>query len=172
MAIYRTKTYLAADWSVDINAIDQLKTWNDSNYWSLSFTDAHDVTQARDSSLNCSIKASLKKRLDVSKTFVLVVGTKTKNLTNGGCQYCSNYYSATRTCLKGRTVDFRSYIEYECDIAKDDIPKIVVLYNAASVDKSKCPEVLKNVGTHAAMQKIQDGVRKWDYQSVKTAMGQ
>lgn len=49
-----------------------------SNYWSLDFHDAHDLTQARDSSLNCSIKSSLATRLDVSKTFVLIVGNTTK----------------------------------------------------------------------------------------------
>ena len=63
--IYRTKTYIAADWTGDKDAVDQLYKWNNSNYWALSFTDAHDVTQARDGSLNCSIKSSLKKRLDI-----------------------------------------------------------------------------------------------------------
>ena len=31
---YRTKTYIAADWDGDKNAIDQLHTWNDGkHYW-------------------------------------------------------------------------------------------------------------------------------------------
>ncbi|MBF4349282.1 molecular chaperone Tir, partial [Vibrio anguillarum] len=34
----RTKTYLAAEWDGDRNAIEQLHKWNDSNFWSLSFT--------------------------------------------------------------------------------------------------------------------------------------
>ena len=70
-ATYRTKTYIAGDWTGDSDAIEQLYKWNDSKYWSLHFIDAHDLTQAKDSSLNCSIKASLKTRLDASKTFVL-----------------------------------------------------------------------------------------------------
>ena len=171
MAVYRTKTYLAADWIEDKNAIDQLKEWNDNNYWSLSFTDAHNLTQARDSSLNCSIKASLKARLDVSKTFVLIVGGKTKDLRSGSCHYCSNYNKISRTCSKGRSVDYRSYIEYECDIATKEISKIVVLYNAAVVNRSKCPDVLKGIGTHAKMQYTEDGKDYWDYQSVKKAIG-
>lgn len=65
---YRTKTYIAGDWTGDKDAIDKLHQWNDSNYWSLSFTDAHDLTQSSDSSLNCSIKGSLKTRMDASKT--------------------------------------------------------------------------------------------------------
>ena len=52
---YRTKTYIAADWTGDKDAVEQLHKWNDSDHWSLSFIDAHDLTQARDESLNCSI---------------------------------------------------------------------------------------------------------------------
>lgn len=172
---YRTKTYIAADWTGDKNAVDKLYEWNDSEYWSLSFTDAHELTQARDDSLNCSIKASLKTRLDSSKTFVLIVGVNTKTVRSGSCQYCDSYYSHTYSCARGHSVDYRSYIEYECDKAveayNDGSMNIVVLYNAASVDKTKCPEAVKNIGTHAKMQKIVDGKRYWDYQSVKTAMG-
>ena len=62
---YRTRTYIAADWSGDYDAVEQLHKWNSSRYWSLSFTDAHDLMQARDNSLNCSIKASLSKQCEV-----------------------------------------------------------------------------------------------------------
>ena len=72
---YRTRTYIAADWDGDNDAVKQLHYWNDNKYYSLSFTDAHDLQQSRDSSLNCSIKRSLAIRLDVSKTFVLIVGS-------------------------------------------------------------------------------------------------
>ena len=84
--VYRTKTYIAADWDGDKNAVEQLYKWKNSNYWSLNFHDAHDLTQARDSSLNCSIKTSLAKRLDGSKTFVLIVGNNTKTVRRGSCQ--------------------------------------------------------------------------------------
>lgn len=74
MATYRTRTYIAGDWDNDKDAVDQLHKWNDSNYWNLSFTDAHDLTSSRDSSLNCTIKASLKTRMDASKhSFLLLV---------------------------------------------------------------------------------------------------
>lgn len=53
---YKTRTYIAADWSGDYDAVERLHKWNNSKYWSLSFTDAHDLMQARDNSLNCSIK--------------------------------------------------------------------------------------------------------------------
>jgi hypothetical protein len=168
---YRTKTYVAAEWDGDKDAVDQLHKWNHSNYWALSFTDAHDLTQARDTSLNCTIKASLGTRLDASKTFVLIVGESTKTVRSGSCQYCSSYYSYSKTCSRGRSVDYRSYIEYECEKAVRDGLKIVVLYNAASVNKAKCPEAVKNAGTHSAMCYIKDGTYYWDYQAVKKAIG-
>lgn len=168
---YRTKIYTAAEWSGDKSAVDQLQKWNNNNYWSLSFTDAHDLTQARDSSLNCSIKSSLGKRFDVSKTFVLIVGSNTKTVTSGGCQYCDSYNSHSQSCARGKPVDYRSYIEYECDKAIHDGLKIVVLYKAATVNKSKCPDAIKNVGTHAAMYDYKEGVNYWNYQSVKNAIG-
>ena len=64
---YRTRTYIAADFDNqdDVDAVEQLRKWNDSNYWSLSFTDAHDLQSSRDSSLYCSIKSSLKDRIMV-----------------------------------------------------------------------------------------------------------
>lgn len=168
---YRTKTYIAGDWTGDKDAIDKLYQWNDSNYWSLSFTNAHDLTQAKDSSLNCTIKRSLKTRMDASKTFVLVVGDKTNTVTAGGCQLCGSYNSWTISCAKGYTVDYRSYIKYECDKAAEAGIKIVVLYNSTSVSKSKCPESVRNIGTHVAMvYKGTDGKYYWDYNAIKKAL--
>ena len=166
---YRTKTYIAADWDGDKNAVDKLREWNDGEKWSLSFTDAHDL--ARDDSLNCSIKASLAMRMDASKTFVLIVGSNTKSRRSGECTYCSNFDNGK--CKTGHTVSNDSFIEYECKKAVRDREniKIVILYNAATVNKSKCPDVIKEYGTHAPMQKMKDGKHYWDYQSVKNAMG-
>ena len=168
---YRTKTYIAADWSGNKDAVDQLHKWNDSDYWSLSFTDAHELTQARDVSLNCNIKASLGTRLDASKTFVLIVGSNTATVRSGGCQYCDSYNSMAKSCARGRSVDYRSYIEYECDKAISDGLEIFVLHSASKVDKSKCPDAIKNVGTHVAMHYHKDGTYYWDYQAVKDAVG-
>ena len=90
---YRTKTYIAADFDHDKDAVDQLHKWNDSKYWSLNFQDAHDLQTSSDNSLYCSIKSSLKMRMDASKTFVLIVGNETDSITKGGCQYCGSYNS-------------------------------------------------------------------------------
>jgi hypothetical protein len=170
--VYRTRTYIAADWDGDSDAVQQLHKWNNSNYFNLSFTDAHDLKQARDSSLNCSIKRSLADRLDASKTFVLIVGSSTNSVQSGSCQYCSSKNSWTGSCARGYIVDNRSYIEYECEKAVRDGLNIVVLYNAATVDKSKCPDAVKYIGTHKAMCYYQNGQYYWDYQAVKSALGQ
>ncbi|RVU78436.1 TIR domain-containing protein [Pantoea dispersa] len=168
--VYRTKTYIAGEWDGDQDAIQQLKKWNSSNHWGLSFTDAHDLTQARDSSLNCSIKASLAIRFNASKRFVLVVGNNTKSARSGSCRYCASYNSWNESCARGYTVDHRSYIEYECDKAEKDGLDIIVLYNAATVDKSKCPDAIKKSGKHVAMCLYLDGKYYWDYAAVKLAL--
>ena len=52
--MYRTKTYIAADWDHDKDAVERIYSWKNSEKWSLDFHDAHELTQARDSSLPCS----------------------------------------------------------------------------------------------------------------------
>lgn len=167
----RTKTYIAADWDGDKNAVEQLHKWNDSRYWSLTFADAHDMTQSRDESLNCSIKRSLATRMDASKTFILVVGENTNSVRSGSCQYCQSYNRWNGACARGMSVDFRSYIEYECEKAIKDGLKIIVLYNATTVNKFKCPQVIKNMGTHIPMLYYQDGSYYWNYDAIKNAIG-
>ena len=108
--MYRTRTYIAADWDGDIDAVNALHNWNNGKKWSLSFTDAHDLTKSSDSSLNCSIKASLSTRMDASKTFVLIVGKDTKSRKAGECTYCNNYKGGK--CLTGHTINNDSFIEY------------------------------------------------------------
>ena len=97
MSSYRTRTYIAGDWTGDKDLIDKIYEWNNSCYWALHFLDAHDLTQSRDTSLYCTIKHSLSARLNISKTFVLIVGEKTDVLTKGGCQRCDSYNSWTKT---------------------------------------------------------------------------
>ena len=168
---YRTKTYIAGDWTGDKDLIDKLYEWNNSKQWSLHFIDAHELTQARDTSLYCSIKKSLAERLDVSKTFVLVVGEQTSSLTKGSCQYCGSYNSWTKSCAKGHSVDYRSYIEYECEKADRDGLRIVVIYNYRSVSRSKCPEVLRYKGTHInGYYKGDNGKDYWNYEGIRKAI--
>lgn len=167
---YRTKTYIAGDWTGDKDLIDQIYKWNESGYLALHFIDAHELTQARDTSLYCTIKKSLAERLDASKTFVLIVGDKTDSLTKGSCAYCNSYNSWTMSCARGHSIDYRSYIEYECEKALRDGLRIVVIYNYSSIKKEKCPVKLRNTGTHVNAISYSQGFRTWNYQGIKNAI--
>ncbi len=172
---YRTRTYLAGDWDGDSDLIQQIQRWNNSGYFALDFTDSHDLTQARDGSLNCSIKKSLATRLNASKKFVLIVGASTDSVLSGSCRYCGDYSSYYSRCSHGYGVDYRSYIKYECDHAKRDYNNgdmdIVVIYNYLTVHKDKCPEAVRNIGTHiAGITWDANGNTKFDYQTIKNVI--
>ena len=173
--LYHTKTYIAADWDHDYDAVEKLYEWNSRKDLKLNFTDAHDLQQARDSSLRCSTKNSLQDRLNASKTFVLIVGDHTKTLTKGRCSECD---SCQKTLYgnypgkRGRSIDQRSYIEFECEQAvksfqNGEIKKLVILYNSSKVEKWKCPDCIKHEKfTHVAMKKSGE----WDYPAVRDAL--
>ena len=71
---YRTKTYIAGDWTGDSDLINKLHEWNDNNNLKLSFVDVHEVTQSSDDTLNCNIKKSLRKRLNISSFISYLLG--------------------------------------------------------------------------------------------------
>lgn len=167
---YRTRTYIAADFDSDNEVVDTLFAWNNNHYWSLSFTNAHDLQCSRDSSKPCSIKQSLKYRMDCSKRFVLIVGTQTDAVTKGGCRYCCSYNSWTGVCVRGHSVDHRSFIEYECEKAVASGIDIVVLYKAAVVNRTKCPSAVRSKGIHIPVYILCDGKYSWNYQGVKKAL--
>lgn len=165
--VYRTRTYLAADWEHDSNIIEQLRCWNNSDHWSIHFTDAHDLTSARDSSLNCTIKESLRERLRASKRFVLIVSDYTNTRRAGSCVYCDSYNSRVCTCRRGHRICFDSYLDYECRKAIEMDLEIIVLYVGARVNRNNCPEALKNIGLHIP---VYTGTnRNWNYIAIRDA---
>ena len=169
---YRTKTYVAAAWEEDQDAIEQLYKWNESDRFSLEFKNVHDFHQSKDGSLTCSIKENLSKRMDECKMFILIVGSKTNSVTRGACYNCENYkfsnYSGF-SCSIHKSISNRSFIEFECEKAKieyyNNNLKILVLYNSSYVDKNKCPEALRWIGVHSPMKSCYE----WNYQIVKDA---
>lgn len=164
---YRTRTYIAADWEHDKDAVDILYEWNKSNYWGLSFGDAHELSKSRsDDTNNCNIKKNCSQNLDCSKAFILITGKDTKSLRAGYCMYCKRYGYCSDTYKTNK-----SYVEFECDYAiRYDLP-IIVLYNSTYVDKSKCIDSVKNVALcHVPMIKRDfNGQYVWDYQGIKSA---
>ena len=167
---YRTKTYIAGDWDGDKSVIDKLYSWKNDNRLNLDFHDAHEMAQSRDTSLPCSIKASLKKRLDASKTFVLIVGNHTKNLTKGGCEFCTSYNGYGHYCARGYCASGESFVDYECRMALEARMKIIVIYNSTVVNRSLCPNQLKSVGTHIPFYYDIGLTRYYNYNAVKTAV--
>lgn len=164
---YRTRTYIAADWTSEENAVKQLKKWNDNNYLKLSFTDAHELSSCRsDDTNNCNIKKNCSQNLDHSKFFVLIVGENTKSIRAGYCMYCKEYDSCKYIYKSNK-----SFVEYECDYAIRNRLPIIVLYNSIKIDKSKCIDSVVDIAkVHAKMIKLGDDNKSyWDYQSVKKA---
>lgn len=61
----REYVYLAGDFDHDGDVVKQIQKWNKDPNKDLKFKDAHEITQARDESLNCSIKESLLRRMNL-----------------------------------------------------------------------------------------------------------
>ena len=169
MSYYRTKTYVAGAWDEDHDAIEQLYRWNQSDYYSFSFVNVHDFKQARDGSKACSIKKSLSDRMDMCKTFILIVGDSTNKVTKGSCVHCNQYRSWSNYCNSYASQTTKSFIEFECDKARREFLnnniKILVLYNSSYVYKERCPESVRDIGKHIPMKKYGD----WDYAAVRDA---
>ena len=106
---------------------------------------------------------------------MLIVGDKTDAVTSGSCQHCREYSSYYQRCSRGKTVDFRSYVKYECEKAARDYNnhemKVVVIYNYMSVHRDKCPETVRYIGTHIpGITRDFNGNQKFDYQAIKNAI--
>lgn len=181
MAIgYRhTKTYIAASFDHDRDAVEKLYEWNKDNKLSFHFVDVHSLTKSYDSSRYCSIKKSLSDRMSVSKTFILIVGQHTNEVTKGACYNngCGGYVRLLLSnpyCRYGYSINNKSYIQYECDLAIRENAKIVVLYKSVNVERNLFPEAVRYRGTHIAMKcrknTIYGSYIDWDYQAVKNAV--
>ena len=68
-------------------------------------------------------------------------------------------------------MSFKSYIEYECDKAKRDGLRIVVIYNNSYVDRSLCPDAVKYEGVHIkGYYRGTDNKLYWNYDEIKDAI--
>ncbi len=96
-----------------------MKAWKQSDYTSFTFSDAHDLNYAFDSSQRESILAQLRTRFDSSKTFVILIGDRTRLL--------------------------RKFVPWEIDQAiSRKLPIICVnLSNLREMDSQRCPDKLK-----------------------------
>lgn len=119
---YKNKTYVCFDGDNDIIYYRLMCAWKQNDNTNFNFYDAHDLNQSRDSSLEETIKANLRIRLDNSKVFVVLVGEKTRFLYK--------------------------FVRWEMEEAiKRNLPIIVVnLNNKREFDDINCPPILKNIG--------------------------
>ena len=165
----RNYTYTAADFDHDKDAIDHLKLMKKNGL--ISYLDAHELQQSYDSSKPCSIKKSLKNRMNVSYKFVLIVGEHTNAVTKGNCQFCESYNHYTESCARGYSVDYRSFIKFECEKAAEEGLQIVVLYKSTKIDRDLCPMPLRYTGVHQQMiYRDYDGHYYWDDRAIQRAM--
>lgn len=117
---YRNKVYVAFDGDKDIRYYHLMKAWKQNDGIPFSFNDAHELTQCRDTSLEETIKRSLRERLNNSKAFVLLVGESTKYLYK--------------------------FVRWEIEQAISlDLPVIVVNLNSIRRhDVNRCPPILND----------------------------
>jgi hypothetical protein len=78
---YRNKVFISFDGDNDIHYYRLMKAWKQNDKTDFSFNDAHDIKQARDTSLEETIKRSLRDRLNNSRVFVILIGERTRYLT-------------------------------------------------------------------------------------------
>lgn len=117
---YRNKVFVSFDGDNDIHYYRLMKAWKQNDRTPFNFYDAHDVSSARDTSTEETIKRSLRKRLLETKVFVLLVGEKTQYLYK--------------------------FVRWEIEQAKSlGLPIIVVNLNGRrSMDSLRCPASIRD----------------------------
>lgn len=116
---YRNKTYVCFDGDNDMRYYRLMTAWVADDKVSFDFHDAHELTQARDTSTEATIKRSLRERLKNSKLFVVLIGESTKNLYK--------------------------FVRWEIEVAMEmDIPIIGVNLDGSKVKTDKCPPILRD----------------------------
>lgn len=112
--------YACFDGDNDIHYYWLMKAWHKNEKFDFTFVNAHDITQARDTSSEETIKRSLRTRLNASDVLVVLVGKSTKNLYK--------------------------YVRWEIEVALEkEIPIIVVnLDGERGINNALCPPILRN----------------------------
>jgi hypothetical protein len=138
---YTNKTYVAFDADNDIHYYRLMQAWKQHGGIKFNFYDAHDLTNLMSWSSEDSIKVSLRKRLESTKVFVLLVGERTKFL--------------------------HKFVRWEIEQAlKRDLPIIVVNLNGKRYkDESLCPAVLDDeLAVHVSFNQkiITKALEEWE----------
>lgn len=86
---YRNKTYVAFA-SEEIHYYRLMEAWRDNDKIAFEFYDAHDLFQARDTSLPETIKARLRERMKNVKQVVLLGSAKAKSKGSDGVSFLAH----------------------------------------------------------------------------------
>lgn len=117
---YRGRTFVSFDGDTDMHYYRLMTAWHQNDRSPFNFYNAHDLEQARDTSLESTIKASLARRMAESSVFVLLIGERTRFL-----------YKFVRW-------------EIEQALARK-LPIIGVNLNSTRfMDESRCPPILRD----------------------------
>ena len=145
---YRNKVFISFDGDTDMYYYRLMRAWKQSDHTNFNFYDAHDLTQARDTSTEDSIKRSLSERLANAKVVVSLIGENTRYLYK--------------------------FLRWELEQAiRRDIPIVGVNLNShRSQDSNRCPPVIRDhlviyVSFNAAI--IQHALENWpgEYQDLR-----
>lgn len=77
---YRGRVFVSFDGDTDIHYYRLMCAWKQSDNTDFSFSNAHDLAQCRDTSLESTIKRSLSERLATSGTVISLIGERTRYL--------------------------------------------------------------------------------------------
>jgi len=118
---YRNKAYLCFDGDNDIGNYRLMKAWEKNKNINFDFYDAHEYnSRTRDTSLEETIKANLRARLNNSKIFVVLIGNQTRYLYK--------------------------FVRWEIEEAqKRDLPIVAVNINGIrQMDSDLCPPIVRD----------------------------
>ncbi|TSD64482.1 molecular chaperone Tir [Inquilinus sp. KBS0705] len=112
--------YTCFDGDNDIHYYRLMQAWHANDRFAFTFANAHDITQARDTSSEETIKRSLRLRLNSSDVLIVLVGQSTRNLYR--------------------------FVRWEMEVALEkEMPIIVVNLNGErSMDSVLCPPILRH----------------------------
>ena len=145
---YRNKVFISFDGDNDMYYYRLMRAWKQNDYTDFNFYDAHDLTQARDTSAEDSIKRSLSQRLANAKVVVSLIGESTRYLYK--------------------------FLRWELEQAiRLNLPIVGVNLNGhRSQDSNRCPPVIRDhlvvyVSFNAAI--IQHALENWpsEYQKLR-----
>lgn len=114
------KVYTCFDGDNDIHYYRLLQAWHENRSFDFIFENAHDITQARDSSSEETIKRSLRTRLNASDTLLVLIGNNTRYLYK--------------------------FVRWEIEVAIEKSMAIIVvnLNKKRGMDYSLCPPILRD----------------------------